>query len=227
MNFVYPDINFVFNTTEKGVHTLVIENQSMLQAVITDIYGQVQGNDGKSVVSVENKPLPFAKHCEILSQFIPFSLNKRSLVTKITQLLTARAVADEHFVETAELLAKVETIMYDLAFDLAFDLALDIEFHSITAEALIKATGVSLKEEYESLAEKVIDYMEMVNTLERRKLYILVNFRSYVSDEEMIYFIDTVLRRELNVLIIESTERSILKGELRYLVDESLCEIGS
>lgn len=125
--------------------------------------------------------------------------------------------------ETAELLAKVETIMYDLA----FDLALDIEFHSITAEALIKATGVSLKEEYESLAEKVIDYMEMVNTLERRKLYILANFRSYVSDEEMIYFIDTVLRRELNVLIIESTERSILKGELRYLVDESLCEIGS
>ena len=66
MNFVYPDINFVFNTTEKGVHTLVIENQSMFQAVITDIYGQVQGNDGKSVVSVENKPLPFAKHCEIL-----------------------------------------------------------------------------------------------------------------------------------------------------------------
>ena len=114
-----------------------------------------------------------------------------------------------------------------VTYDLAFDLALDIEFHSITAEALIKATGVSLKEEYESLAEKVIDYMEMVNTLERRKLYILVNFRSYVSDEEMIYFIDTVLRRELNVLIIESTERSILKGELRYLVDESLCEIGS
>lgn len=56
--------------------------------------------------------------------------------------------------------------------------------------------------------------MEMVNTLERRKLYILVNFRRYVSDEEMIYFIDTVLRHELNVLIIESTERSILKGEL-------------
>ena len=223
MNFIYPDINFVFNTTEKGVHTLVIENQSMFQAVITDIYGQVQGNDGKSVISFENKPLPFAKHCEILSQFIPFSLNKKPSVTKITQLLTARAVADEHFVETAELLAKVETIMYDLA----FDLALDIEFHSITAEALIKATGVSLKEEYESLAEKVIDYMEMVNTLERRKLYILVNFRSYVSDEEMIYFIDTVLRHELNVLIIESTERSILKGELRYLVDESLCEIGS
>ena len=181
MNFVYPDINFVFNTTEKGVHTLVIENQSMFQTLITDIYDQIQGSDGKSVISFENKPLPFAKHCEILSQFIPFSLNKKTLVTKITQLLTTRAVVDEHFVEMAELLAKVETIMYDLA----FDLALDIEFNSITAEALIKAAGVSLKEEYESLAEKVIDYMEMVNTLERRKLYILVNFRSYVSDEEM------------------------------------------
>ena len=141
MNFVYPDINFVFNTTEKGVHTLVIENQSMFQNLITDIYDQIQGSDGKSVISFENKLLPFVKHCEILSQFIPFSLNKKPLVTKITQLLTARAVVDEHFVETAELLAKVETIMYDLA----FDLALDIEFHSITAEALIKATGVSLK----------------------------------------------------------------------------------
>ena len=119
MNFVYPDINFVFNTTEKGVHTLVIENQSMFQTLITDIYDQIQGSDGKSVISFENKPLPFAKHCEILSQFIPFSLNKKTLVTKITQLLTTRAVVDEHFVEMAELLAKVETIMYDLAFDLA------------------------------------------------------------------------------------------------------------
>lgn len=47
MNFVYPDINFVFNTTEKGVHTLVIENQSMFQTLITDIYDQIQGSDGK------------------------------------------------------------------------------------------------------------------------------------------------------------------------------------
>lgn len=69
MNFVYPDINFVFNTTEKGVHTLVIENQSMFQNLITDIYDQIQGSDGKSVISFENKLLPFVKHCEILSQY--------------------------------------------------------------------------------------------------------------------------------------------------------------
>lgn len=47
MNFVYPDINFVFNTTEKGVHTLVIENQSMFQTLITDIYDQIQGSVAK------------------------------------------------------------------------------------------------------------------------------------------------------------------------------------
>lgn len=221
MTFVYPDIDFVFNTEERGVHTLVIENQCMFRNLLIDLYNQSQGNDGRSVVAYEYKPLPFEKYCEVLSQFVPFSLNKKSVVTKIGPLLAKRAVDSEYFLKTTELMTEIESLMYELA----FDLDADIEFNSINVESLIKSVGVSLKEEYESLAEKIIDYMELVNNLERKKLYILINLRSYISDEEMIYFIETVLQHEFDVIIIESAERPILKGEIRYIVDESLCEI--
>ena len=221
MTFVYPDIDFVFNTEERGVHTLVIENQCMFRNLLIDLYNQSQGNDGRSVVAYEYKPLPFEKYCEVLSQFVTFSLNKKSVVTKIGQLLAKRAVDSEYFLKTTELITEIESLMYELA----FDLDADIEFNSINVESLIKSVGMSLKEEYESLAEKIIDYMELVNNLERKKLYILINLRSYISDEEMIYFIETVLQHEFDVIIIESAERPILKGEIRYIVDESLCEI--
>lgn len=152
MTFVYPDINFVFNTEEMGVHTLVIENQCMFRNLITDLYSQSQGNDGRSVVADEYKPLQFEKYCEVLSQFVPFSLNKKSVVTKIGQLLAKRAVDSEYFLKTTELMTEIESLMYELA----FDLDADIEFNSINVESLIKSVGVSLKEEYESLAEKLL-----------------------------------------------------------------------
>lgn len=210
MTFVYPDIDFVFNTEGRGVHTLVIENQCMFRNLLIDLYNQSQGNDGRSVVADEYKPLPFQKYCEVLSQFVPFSLNKKSVVTKIGQLLAKRAVDSKYFLKTTELMTEIESLMYELA----FDLDADIEFNSINVESLIKSVGVSLKEEYESLAEKIIDYMELVNSLERKKLYILINLRSYISDEEMIYFIETVLQHKFDVIIIESAERPILEGEI-------------
>lgn len=223
MNFVYPDIDFVFDTEDRGVHTLVIENQSMFQSLLEDIYNQLQGDNGKSIISDKYKPLAFAKHCEMLSQFIPFSLNKKPILTKVSQLLSTKAMSDDHFLITSELLSNIESIMYNLAFDLDFDL----DFSFINIESLIKSVGVLLKDTHETLGEKIIDYIEIVNRLERRKIYFLINIRSYISDEEMLLFIETVLQHDFDVIIIESAERPLLKGELRYVIDKSLCEIVS
>ena len=132
-------------------------------------------------------------------------------------------MSDDHFLITSELLSNIESIMYNLAFDLDFDL----DFSSINIESLIKSVGVLLKDTHETLGEKIIDYIEIVNRLERRKIYFLINIRSYISDEEMLLFIETVLQHDFDVIIIESAERPLLKGELRYVIDKSLCEIVS
>ena len=67
--------------------------------------------------------------------------------------------------------------------------------------------------------------MELVTEFDRRKLYLTVNLRSYISDNEAYEFMKTVLNHGYNVIMLESSEHTHLDEELRYIIDADLCEI--
>ena len=67
--------------------------------------------------------------------------------------------------------------------------------------------------------------MELVTEFERKKLFVLYNLRSLISDKEAELFLDTVLRHGYNVIMLDSSEHTRLPHEQRYIVDRSLCEI--
>ena len=64
MKFVYPGINHVFDTECEKVHTLIIENQRLFSDLLSDLTEQLEGDDGKSVVSVDNRVMATDKHLE-------------------------------------------------------------------------------------------------------------------------------------------------------------------
>lgn len=66
--------------------------------------------------------------------------------------------------------------------------------------------------------------MELVRELDRDRLFIMINMRTYFSDEEMESFIQTVVLHDFKLLLLESTSRPILKNVKRFTVDEDLCE---
>ena len=222
MKFVYPDIGYVFDFEKSPVYSLIIENQRMLLELMTDIQNQLQGLEGKSVLSEQGKQIAIEKYAECLSQFCPFSINQKSLLNKVTAVLAKTAVNEEYYLMTMQLLGQIEQYLLEIAFELKGD----IVFQKVTADALVKAVGVEFRDEYDSLAEKVIDYFELVTELDRKKLFVLYNLRSLLDDEETTVFIDTVIKHGYNVLMIESGEHTLLPGERRYIVDSALCEIG-
>ena len=66
--------------------------------------------------------------------------------------------------------------------------------------------------------------MELVRELDRDRLFIMVNMRTYFTDDEMNTFIESVCLHGFNVLLIESLSREALKNTPRFTVDEDLCE---
>ena len=109
--------------------------------------------------------------------------------------------------------------------NLAFDLSGNIIFSKVDADSILKGVGVTFADDYTSLGEKLIDYFELVTEYDKVKLYLLINLRSYISDDEAENFIETVISRGYQVLMIESGEHPLLKCEKRYIVDANLCEI--
>ena len=59
--------------------------------------------------------------------------------------------------------------------------------------------------------------------LDRDRLFVMINMRTYFSDEEMEIFIESVCLHSFKILLIESSAQSKLKNTQRYTVDEDLC----
>lgn len=221
MKFVYPDIDYLFDTECGKVNTLIIENQALFTALLRDIRLNLAGLDGRSVLSNGNKELQQSKNLELLDCFVPFELNSKSIVAKIAADLEAKAVSDEFYIETAETVSRLEALLNSLA----FGYACDIDFTKVDIGAIIKASGIAVQSPHDSLAENVLDYFELMTEFIGTKMFVTVNLRCYISDTDAELFAQTVLSHGYHLLMIEGFEHERIRSEKRLVVDKDLCLI--
>lgn len=221
MKIFFPEIDYLFDTECGKINTVIIENPKLFCSVLSDIAEQLSGNDGKSVLSKGDKILQQTKYLELLDSFVPFDINTKSLVTKLCVRLEETAVSDAFYAETTELIGKIEGFLYSLS----FELPCDIEFTKMNVGSLVKAAGIEICNDSESIAEKIIDYIQLVTELIAEKLFITVNLRSYISDKETELLMQTVLSHGYHLLMIENCEHERLAFENRIIMDKDLCLI--
>ena len=121
--------------------------------------------------------------------------------------------------ETREMLGKWEQYLMKLSLDMVGTFG----FSKISIETLIKAAGICVEDDYDNLGEQLLDYFELVQEYDGKKLFILVNLRSYLSDAEMNLFLQNIVERDIQILILESSEHPILEWECRHIVDADFC----
>ncbi len=221
MKLVYPEINHVFDTDNEKINCLIIENQKLFSSILEDIDSQMNGCEGLLVLSENNKPLRVDKSLEVLTQFIPFELNRKTIIGKISAELERKAVSEEFYAETLELMRAIEQHLMKLS----FDFSCDIGYNKLDIGSVIKASGVEVSSSYPSLGEKIIDYFELISEFDRKKLFVTVNLRSYISDIEASEFMKTVLSHGFHVIMLEGSEHTRLAEEAGYIIDADLCEI--
>ena len=221
MKLTHPEIDTVFDTDNGLYNTLVIEAQEFMVRLLEDITRQLQGFDGDSVLSMKNSPVAMSKNA-LLDSFVPFELNRKPLLSLITARLSKRAMTPEYFEKTAKVLAEVELWLDDLA----YDFPCDIVFPNVSTTALIKAVTPEVRGEGNTIAERTLDYMELVEEFDRPRLFFTLNMRSYVNDEEMERFAKTAISHGYQIIGIESSVHPMLTVERRTIIDADLCEIG-
>lgn len=221
MKFVYPEITEVFDVANGMYNSLIIENKRLFTDIITDLYSQKNGNNGKVVVSENYTPVSIAKKVEIIDKFIPFELNTKPIVNGIASALEKSAVNEENISRALLLVAETERFLTDIA----FELSCNVSFTNISVSSIIKHSGINVESDIDNISEKVYEYMELITEFERQKLFITINMRSFVDDDEMEKFAETVIMHGYDILAIESCAYKKLKNEKRLIIDEDLCEI--
>ncbi|MBQ4648233.1 MAG: type II-A CRISPR-associated protein Csn2 [Clostridia bacterium] len=220
MKLVYNNMGHILRFGEGYVNELIIENKKMFFEVVDSINRQADGIHGDCVLSVSDRPVEFSKYADLTVQFAPFRINRKSLLTKLYNVLEKKSQAAEIYTKTGELLSELERYILLLSEDLPFE----INCQKLAVGPIIRALSPEIEESDKSPIEKVFAYMELVRELDRDKLFIMVNMRSYFSDEEMEKFTESACLHDFKVLLLESYESSKLKHTKRYVVDNDLCE---
>lgn len=222
MKYVHPEITTVFDTDNGYYNTLVVEEQRFLLRLVEDIRAQLDGQSGQAVLSVRDKPVSFSHGAALLDTFAAFDMNRKPLLNQIATALSQRAATAEYFEHTSTILGNVELWLDDLA----FGFPCDIVFPGISVPALIKAAMPQVRCECTSLAEKVLDFIELVEEFDRSRLFFTLNMRAFVPDDDMVLFADSVISHGYHIIGIECVARALLPTEKRIIIDADLCEIG-
>ena len=223
MKLAYAPLDTVIELNNGMISTLVIENQNFLRSILRDIYSSIEGIKTNICVSVSDKPVDTAKYVEIITEYINFDINKKTLITKLCSSIEHIAVDEEHYLKTQELMAAIERSIESWA----FSLPCDIITTKLTISNIIKSVGIELRDEYGHTSgdlEKLVDYMELVREFDRDKLFITVNLRSFFDDQAVDMFMRTCIDHEYRVLMLESISYPKLKHEQRTVIDRDLCE---
>lgn len=73
--------------------------------------------------------------------------------------------------------------------------------------------------------ERLIQYIKLSAEIMQKKLVVLVNIRSYISDKQLEQLIETAAYNYIPILLIENCQKDFSKQLLRYIIDVDGCEI--
>ena len=220
MKIAYEKMSTVINIVPGQVTGLVMENVKALYQFLMDIKRAMDGYESGVVISEQDQPVVIPKKV-ILTEFVNFTINQKSLITKISNEIDEISKNVEFFNQTQKLLAVVEEYIFKLTMDFSCDFCCE----KLNMLNLIKGIGLTIVDEFESLEERILTYMDLARDLEGKNLFILVNLRSFVQQEQLQRMMDTALTREHQILLIDNMDYPKLKNEYRIIVDEDLCEI--
>ena len=132
------------------------------------------------------------------------------------------AYGESMFQLTQEICGKLQEYFFQLEHLCLYPLSMEAD---IDMSAIFKAIDVKCDMYSNDFFENLTEYIKIVSNLLDKRLFILINIRSYIDDEQLKQLLKEAAYIEVNLLLIENQKRSCLFGLAEYIIDCDSCEI--
>ena len=221
MTFAYSQIELYVDSEDK-VLTLIIEHPDFFYTVLNDINDQIEGETGFSVISCNAKLISFAKQATMITEFVPFEMNRKELISKLYAHLKKCSVNEDMFIRTNEMLSATERYISELAQYAEGEFVTD-EMCDVTP--LLKMFGLKFVDSYDTLEEKLLEFFLAMTEYAGKTVFICVNLRSCLSLQKAEKLFESVIEHGIPLLCIESSDKGKTRFEKRVVIDDDLCVI--
>lgn len=221
MILAYEKIGLDIEISEETVNVIYVETPEILCDMITDLKDDLYEGTNNFVLSDGEKEISIHKEAEIVVDPWSIDLDSRRIKNKLYGLLTD--VANDYYFDLflqlkSEMFRYIEGLTEHEPYPLTYNLSFD-------NEELFKALNIRIEPGMSSFAERLVEYMKILNSLCAVKVFFLVNIKSYLGTEllEMIYKEANLCK--LHLVLIESIQRKIINDEKITIIDKDRCII--
>ena len=147
--------------------------------------------------------------------------NDRKIITKLYQELTFQndtLLQEERVLFKQELISyfdkAISTVPYNLKYNFDTDLS-----------SLMKSLSVEIDDDSDSLLEKMMQYINLMNQICGVNIFVIPNLKAYFSTEEIIQLYEFTIYNKIYLIVIEAIQTPHIEGEKCWIIDEDLCII--
>ena len=221
MKLVNMDLGIDIDIEENDIYELIIEHEDSFSKAVGSLVKQIEGEDGDFIISANNKPLKVEKQADVIIDFVSLSTNSRKIINKLYSSLDK--TAEGYVLEKAAINSEIIRLLEKLTISLGYgelDYNLTFEWNDI-----FKAYNVRFIEEYTSILDRLVSYFKVISELTDINIVFLVNVKSYLNLSDIAKLYQMIKYYKVNVVLLESMERSWDNHEKRYIIDKDRCFI--
>ncbi|MCQ8261304.1 type II-A CRISPR-associated protein Csn2 [Streptococcus suis] len=195
-----------------GSVILTVEDTQVFAKLVKDLYQYSEESDVKffdtDFKSVKESELM------IVTDILGYDINSAPILKLIHADLEAQLNDQPEVKSIIEKLANsiTELISYE-----CLESELDLEYDEITILELIKALGVKIETQSDTIFEKCFEILQIFRYLTKKKLLIFVNSLSYFTGAEIDKIVEFINLSQLRVLFLEP--RRVI-NQTQYILDE-------
>ena len=200
---------------------LVIESPVFLRQVLKE-FNNTDEKHSLSFTEAE-KLLSFENDIGVICNPLKLDFNNRRATTTLLKMLVKSSLSETFYLETSKLKSKIVKYLGSLIDNENFNFEVVSDDFSI--DDLAKATSLHIVGDEDDFIELITDYMTMMTELASTKMFIFMNLRSLLTEDELIRLRRNLDNRQINVLMVEDVDRGKLDGVQRIIVDKDRCEV--
>lgn len=199
-----------------------VENPSEFFSLVQELRGVFDGSESEFSFWENDAEISAEKKGEIILSPFFFDLADKKIISLLHKRLNDEFLSGDYIVRFNEITSMTESFLYDLFSRVDFS----IDFSELTLSDLLKAVGVKPSNDYATVLEKIVCYINIYAELKNISFFVLVGIKTVLSDEEITELYKHCSLQKISLLLIEGGRaRKTLENERIIIVTEDLCEI--
>ena len=218
---VHPVLSKPIHWKENRIPVLVVENTKLFQKLVFELSAQKEGEEGDFVLSKNYECLEIPKHLFLVRDYVELSLEERRIQQHFQEMLL-QVVCEDMPQEMQHINEEVNDYLSQVMMRIEYPVSFSQGDYGLQ---LLKMVKYHPALEGETLAERLLQYMEWVVELMVTPCFVFVSLKEYIDVSELPLFYQTVRNKKWNILLLEHHLEEKVEGEAICVIDEGLCEL--